>query len=86
MAESLLQKRMWVDVNDYDALHACVRNGAVDAARLLLDGGMDFERYRQEYVLAGHEETVRELEEHWQMIKGQDQKTAEPEIGGMTFG
>ena len=86
MAESLLEKRMWVDINDLDALHACVRNGAVGAAKLLLDGGMDFEKYREAYPNSGSVETVRELEEHWQMIKGQDQKTAEPEIGGMAFG
>ena len=86
MAESLLQKRMWVNINDYAALNACVQNGAVDVAKLLLDGRMDFERYRQKYVLAGHEETVRELEEHWQTIQEQEQKTAEPEMGGMAFG
>ena len=30
IAEELLQKRMWVDVNDYAALHACVQNDAVE--------------------------------------------------------
>lgn len=84
MAESLLEKRMWVDVKDYDALHTCVRNDAAGAAKLLLDGGMDFEQYRQEYVLAGHEETARELEEHWQALR--EQKAADPEMGGMAFG
>ena len=75
-----------MDINDYDALHACVRNGAVDAAKLLLNGGMDFEQYRREYVLAGHEETAQALEEHWQTIKGQEQETAAPEMGGVTLG
>ena len=75
-----------MDANDYDALHTCVRNGAVDVAKLLLDGGMDFEQYRQEYVLAGHEETARELEEHWNELQTQQQEAAEPETGGMTFG
>ena len=87
MAESLLKKRMWVAVNDYDALHTCVRNGAVGAAKLLLDGGMDFERYRQEYVLAGYEETARELEEHWNVLQAQKQEQDDaPRMGGMTFG
>ena len=89
MAESLLEKRMWVDVNDYDALHACVRNGAVGVAKLLLDGGMDFDQYRQEYVLAGHEETARALEEHWNELQAQKQDLKQddtPRMGGMTFG
>ena len=86
MAESLLEKRMWVDVNDYDALNACVKNDAVDAAKLLLDGGMDFERYHEAYPNSGSVETIRELEEHWQTIREQSQETSDPEMGGMTFG
>ena len=87
MAESLLEKRMWVDVNDYDALHTCVRNGAVGAAKLLLDGGMDFEQYRREYVLAGHEKTARALEEYWDELQAQKQEQdGAPQMGGMAFG
>ena len=47
IAEELLEKRMWVDVNDYSTLHACVQNDAVGVCKLLLDGGMDFDQYRQ---------------------------------------
>ena len=86
MAESLLEKRMWVDINDYAALNACVKNGAVDVAKLLLDGGMDFERYREVYPNSGSVETVQALEEHWNELQAQQQKAAEPEMGGMTFG
>ena len=86
MAESLLQKRMWVDANDYAALNACVQNGAVDVAKLLLDGGMDFERYREAYPNSGSVEMVRELEEYRQTIQEQSQETSDPEMGGMTFG
>ena len=89
MAESLLEKRMWVDTDNYAALHACIRNDAVDAARLLLDGGMDFEQYRREYPPAGHEETVRALEEHWNELQAQNQEQEQddiPEIEGMAFG
>ena len=85
-AESLLEKRMWVDINDYAALNACVKNGAVDVAKLLLDGGMDFEQYREAYPNSGSKETIRELEEYWQTIKGQEQEAVVPEMGGMTFG
>ena len=85
MAEELLQRRMWVAAGDYGALNVCVENGAVDVAKLLLDGGMDFECYRQMYPHSGSEETIRELEAHWEELQAQGQTDA-PEIGGMTFG
>ncbi len=83
MAESLLEKRMWVDLNDYNALHACVQNDAVDIAKLLLDHGMDFERYQQwaERRGGGHEETAQALAEHWQELQSQQQEALAP--GGM---
>ena len=87
MAESLLEKRMWADVNDYAALNACVQNGAVDAAKLLLDGGMDLERYREAYPTSGSVETVRALEEHWAGLQAQEQEQDDaPRMGGMAFG
>jgi len=94
MAESLLQKRMWVAVDDYDALHAVVKNNAVSVAKLLLDGGINFDDYRQRFPEGGSEETIQALEEHWQTIQAQAQEQAadpelspaEPEIGGMSFG
>ena len=87
MAEALLEKRMWVDVNDYRALHACVENGAVDVAKLLLDGGMDFEQYRLRYPNGGSEETIQALEEHWNKLQAQTQDQADtPQMGGMTLG
>lgn len=46
IAEELLEKRMWVDPNDYGALYACMENGAVDVAKLLLDGGTALEQYK----------------------------------------
>lgn len=87
MAESLLEKRMWVDLNDYNALHACVQNDAVDAAKLLLDHGMDFERYQQwakNHPCSGHEETVQALADHWQELQAKQQQEA-PAPGGMTL-
>ncbi len=86
MAESLLEKRMWVELHDYSALHACVQNDAVDTAKLLLDNGMDFEKYRQwaEHRGGGHEETLRALADHWQELQSPQQESA-PEQGGMTL-
>ena len=88
IAEELLEKRMWVDLDDYSALHACVQNDAVDVAKLLLDHGMDFEQYRQWAELrgSGHEETVQALSDHWQeLTAGQEQSEAQ-EMGGMHLG
>ena len=38
IAEELLEKRMWVDTKDYNALYTCIQNKAVGTAKLLLDG------------------------------------------------
>ena len=87
IAEDMLEKRMWVELHDYSALHACVQNDAVDVAKLLLDNGMDFEEYRQwaEHRGGGHEETLQALADHWQELKAPEQQEA-PAQGGMLFG
>ena len=92
MAKDLLETRMWVTANDYSALHVCVENDAVDAAKLLLDGGMNYDRYRQLFPGGGNPETVQALEEHWAELQTQAQEQGEeqapvgPEAGGMQFG
>ncbi len=89
IAEELLEKKMWVDVKDYGALHACVKNDAVDVCRLLLDGGMDFEQYRQwaqTRPCAGHEETLQALAEHWSELQAEAEQTPAREAEGMTLG
>ncbi len=90
IAEELLEKRMWVDTSDYNALPACVQNDAVEVCRLLLDGGMDFDQYRQwaqTRPCAGHEETLRALEDHWSEMQAEMEQTAPAqENGGMVLG
>lgn len=98
IARDLLQMRMWVDVNDYHALNACMENGAVEVAKLLLDGGMDFDQYRQRFPNSGSPDTVQALKEHWSGLQAQVQAQAQtqeaaepdqdqsPEIGGMNLG
>ena len=92
MAKDLLETRMWVTANDYSTLHVCVENDAVDAAKLLLDGGMNYDRYRQLFPGGGNPETVQALEEHWAELQTQAQEQGEeqapvgPEAGGMQFG
>ena len=89
IAEELLEKRMWVDANDYSALHACVQNDAVEVCRLLLDGGMDFDQYRQwaqTRPCAGHEETLQALTDHWSEMQAEVEQAPAQENGGMTLG
>jgi hypothetical protein len=87
IAESLLEKRMWVDLDDYNAFHACVKNDAVDVCKLLLDHGMDFEEYQQwaKHRGGGHEETIQALTDYWSEIKAEMEQTPAQEIGGQTF-
>lgn len=88
MAESLLEKRMWVSTDDYEALHACINNDAVKTAKLLLDGGMDFDEYRQwaeTRQCSGHEETLQALADHWAEIVP-EQEQAGAQMGGPVLG
>ena len=87
MAESLLEKRMWVDLDDYNAFHACVKNNAVEVCKLLLDHGMDFEEYQQwaKHRGGGHEETIQALTDYWSEIKVEMEQTPAQEMGGQTF-
>ena len=89
IAEDLLEKRMWVETDDYGALHACVQNDAVDVCKLLLDGGIDFDVYQQwakNHPCDGHEKTMQALEDHWSEIQTKMAQVPAQENGGMTFG
>lgn len=101
MAETLLEKGMWVAPTDYGALHACVENGAVNVAKLLLDQGMDLDQYKEWAKRQSHglrcDDTLASLEEHWAELQaqnrqlreegqGEEQPPAEPGMGGMTIG
>ncbi len=88
MAEELLEKRMWVDPSDYDALRACIQNDAVEVCKLLLDGGMDFDKYQkwaQARRCSGHEETMAALAEHWTALQNKAQEAPAQTDGGMTL-
>lgn len=89
IAEELLQKRMWVDADDYGAFHVCVQNDAVEVCKLLLDGGMDFDVYQQwakNHPSPGHEDTIQALALHWQEIQTGMEQSEAPEMGGQTLG
>ncbi|MBE7003901.1 MAG: ankyrin repeat domain-containing protein [Ruminococcaceae bacterium] len=92
VAESLIQAGLKVSTEDYGALDACVRNGALDCAKMLLGRGVDFEKY-SEWASAHDtgdrsEETLSALEEYWQSIRPREQAAAlaEAPAQGMTMG
>ncbi|MBE6910586.1 MAG: ankyrin repeat domain-containing protein [Ruminococcaceae bacterium] len=90
MAEQLLKNGMEVRRNDYLSLDICMRNGAADAAKLLLDQGVDFEQYQAWAEKHSHstidERTLVEVQQHWNDILSQQQEVAEAPIQGMTMG
>jgi len=89
IAEELLQKRMWVDTDDYGSLHVCIQNDAVEVCKLLLDGGIDFDVYQQwakNHPTSGHEDTVQTLSDYWSEIQAEMEQAGTQEMGGQTFG
>ena len=88
IAEDLLEKRMWVNLDDYSAFHACVKNDAVEVCKLLLDHGMDFDQYWQwaEHRSGGREETLLALSDYWSEMKAEMEQAPAQEIGGQTLG
>ncbi len=89
IAEELLQKRMWVDTDDYGSLHACVQNDTVEVCKLLLDGGMDFDVYQQwakNHPSPGHEDTIQTLSDYWSEIQAEMEQAEAPEMGGQALG
>ena len=92
MAEQLLKNGMVVSPNDYRAMNVCVRNGAVEAAKLLLDQGMDFEQYRAWAETHNRtpvdEQVCNEIQGHWEKLKSERQETAPEEAPaqGQAFG
>ena len=88
MAERLLERGMAVEPDDYAALYVCLNNRAANAAKLLLDRGMDLDGYRawaegrpQE---AGYEETMEELSQYWADLRNDPQRDG-PDMGGMSL-
>ena len=88
MAERLLEHGMPVAPDNYAALHACLNNGAAGIGKLLLDGGIDLERYQawaehrpksEEYRAA-----IGELAEYWAQTQTGPQQDG-PSMGDMSL-
>ena len=90
MAERLLKNGMEVRPNDYLSLDVCMRNGATDAAKLLLDQGVDFGQYQAWTEKHSHasadEQTYNEVQARWNEIQSQRQTATDAPSQGMTMG
>ena len=92
MAERLLKNGMEIRRNDYLSMDVCMRNGAADAAKLLLDQGMDFGEYQAWAEKHSHasvdEQTYSEVLAHWDEVQSQQQAVAPEETPAqeMTMG
>ena len=88
MAERLLEHGMPVAPDNYAALYACLNNGATGIGKLLLDRGIDLERYQawaehrpksEEYGAA-----MEELAEYWAQAQTVPQQDGPP-MGDMSL-
>lgn len=90
LTERLLEKGMNIDSRNYSALHTCIKTEQLGAAKMLLDRGMDFEKYQawatECHGRGGPEEAIASLAEHWEHLKSAQEQGAVLEAGGMTLG
>ena len=88
MAERLLEHGMPVAPDNYAALHACLNNGAADIGKLLLDRGIDLERYQiwaeKQRKSEGYMEAMEELAEYWAQMQPEPQQNG-PSMGDMSL-
>ena len=86
MAERLLEHGMPVAPDNYAALYACLNNGAVDIGKLLLDRGIDLERYQiwaeKQRRSEGYMEAMEELTSYWEKQQSGPQQDG-PSMGDM---
>ena len=89
-------------MSDFDKAVLAIQDGELEAFKkyaakvpyqqeetLLLDGGMDFDQYRQwaqTRPCAGHEETLQALADHWSEMQAEVEQEPAQENGGMTLG
>ena len=89
----LLEQGMQIEPHNYKALHACINTGNTEAAKILLDRGMDFGHYT-EWAKANNQnrpiennEAFEAVHEHWKQNMdspdAEQQQSGIPQIGGM---
>ncbi len=79
---------MPVAPDNYAALYACLNNGAADIGKLLLDRGIDLERYQtwaeKQRKSEGYVEAMEELTEYWAETQTGPQQDG-PSMGDMSL-
>lgn len=91
-AYELLRQGARVSPDNFEILHACIDHCCIELGKLLLDQGMDFERYREWSPRdLSQRKSYRAIEEHWNELQAQAQgleqkPTDAPGMGGMTLG
>lgn len=88
MAERLLEHGMPVAPDNYAALYACLNNGAADIGELLLDRGIDLERYEawveHRPKSEEHGAAMEKLAEYWAQMQIGPQQDG-PSMGDMSL-
>lgn len=86
----LMKNGMKIDLENYSALHACIDTENIEAARMLLDRGMDFERFQQwaqeQHIHIKDAEAIEALKEHWESRALEAEPGAEQQVGQTMVG
>lgn len=85
----LLDIGMRIDKQNYSALRACIRTGQMEAGKLLLDRGMDFDGYQAWADRQGfceNNDTTAALAKHWESLQNLQEQDNTPESDGPILG
>lgn len=85
----LLEDGMRIDDRNYSALHACVRTEQPEAGMLLLERGMDFEKYQEWAAKQGefkNNDTTAALAAHWESLQNAQEQDDTQEAAGPALG
>lgn len=85
----LLDIGMRIDKQNYSALRACIRTDQMEAGKLLLDRGMDFEKYQawaDKQGFCENNDTIAALAKHWESLQNLQEQNDTQESDGPTLG
>lgn len=87
--EQLIKDGMKIQPTNLAALKACVQADMLGAAKLLLEKGVDYEKFQTWTESIGYTvpaEAAVELSEHWEQLKGGQEQGPDAGMGGMELG
>ena len=82
--DDFFQKGMYVDPQNYQALHTAIELALPDVAKRLLDSGMDFDQYTEWATQTNRglsNDTVDSLKEYWDAMPDRPEKAPEQNSG-----